>query len=77
MGWIPLEPGEGGEDEGDGARPKSAAGGNVRSFNLLRLREIANQRDQTAKSFEPGKETDSDDDDDDRGSGKENQGGVR
>ena len=34
--------------------------------------------DQTAKSFEPGKETDSDDDDDDdRGSGKENQGGVR
>ncbi len=39
----------------DGGRPKSAlGGGGVRSFNLLRLREIAQQRNETARTFDGG-----------------------
>lgn len=49
MGYIPID---GGSDEelDEKGRPKSAAN-NVRSFNLLRLREIASQREETAKEF--------------------------
>lgn len=57
QGYIPL-----GDSDGEDLTSSSkaaAAAGQMGSFNLLRLREIANQRDKTAKTFERG----SDDDD--------------
>eukprot|EP00095_Tigriopus_kingsejongensis_P009965 maker-scaffold17_size721972-snap-gene-2.11 protein:Tk09965 transcript:maker-scaffold17_size721972-snap-gene-2.11-mRNA-1 annotation:"cytosolic carboxypeptidase 6" len=55
LGYIPID-----MDEDEmmstsaskaGGASTASGGGQVRSFNLLRLREIANQRNQTARSF--------------------------
>ncbi|XP_059093753.1 uncharacterized protein LOC131888832 [Tigriopus californicus] len=81
LGYIPIELDDDEMMLNSGDRPKTsnAAGisgasngggggpGNVRSFNLLRLREIANQRNMTARTFEDHKDNNdfSDDDDED------------
>ena len=49
MGHIPIDPGDCELDER--GKPKVTAA-TARSFNLLRLREIANQRDMTLKTFD-------------------------
>jgi hypothetical protein len=85
MGFIPFEPVDGGEvdvdERGRRRRPKSATsapGGG--SFNLLRLKEIAEQREKSSQKFTAKNDAgdyDKDDDDDDESAATEKAAGKR